>query len=83
MLGKKILQGLVFVVVFTSWHFYFQEAFFGWVAGVSKDGYVGVFEVAAGYGIAFTTAYLISFMLVRQLKLDEGESRTSWSKEKI
>lgn len=76
MLGRRVVQGLIFVVSFAAWDFYVKQFFYSLIT--SEEGSVGLAEVAFGYAIVFGFAYITSNFLAKQLKLDEkaeAESR--------
>ena len=75
MLGRKIMQGLIIILCFLGWDFYFKDAFYGWVLG---EGEVpGLAEIALGYGLVFIIAFVLSTLLYRSLGLSEGETESS------
>lgn len=69
MLAKRLLQGLVFVATFVAYDLYVKDIFYSYI--VKEGEAIGLFEVAVGYAIAFTFAYLVSSILVKHFRLDE------------
>ena len=58
MLGGKVIQGLILIVCFLCWDFYFKDAFYSWILPEGEK--VGLAEVAMGYGLVFIIAFLSS-----------------------
>ena len=74
MLGKVVLKALGFIASFVTYDLYLKDAYYGWIA--SRNGAVGLAEVAFGYAIPFGFAFLMSEILTRKLRLlEETESQ--------
>jgi len=76
MLGCNIMKGLMFVLCFLMWDFYFKDTFYGWILGESETA--GLAEVAMGYGLVFVAAFILGEVVTRALGLNESEVREAY-----